>query len=236
MSVPSDALQAPKADELVSDDFAFWVGGNFLSPAYGVSALIKKFTNFDVFGWASEQVAGDWEAVSRASGAVSNLGKFNAAFAQSINDEWGKGLESTWQGNSAQAAETYFKRLASSINWQVTSLDEVSRTLDNIGGSMANLKRALGDLLQEIADLGIILAAELAVAAIPVGVTTAVSSAAIAVTVAKIVAKVNKVMSVVAAVYDLVLAGVATLQSLSARLTAETLPTLGNSAYDHQGV
>lgn len=77
---PEEALKTPEAPEPVPENVKFWVGGNFISPAYYISQVLEKLTGMDVFEWTSSQVAGDWEAVRRAADAAENLSRFNTAY------------------------------------------------------------------------------------------------------------------------------------------------------------
>jgi hypothetical protein len=53
-----------------------------LSLSYWAGEAAKKVCGCNPWEWAAQQFAGDWHLVMRASIAVGNLARFNAAFAE----------------------------------------------------------------------------------------------------------------------------------------------------------
>ncbi len=237
MTSPSQELKPPNAPEPVPDTVKFWVGGNFISPAYYISQIIEKFTGMDVFEWASSQVAGDWEAVRRAADAAGNLSRFNTAFHDSVKSDWTNCVGESWHGNAAASAHSYFDNLAGAVQFQVRSIEEMEHHLTNIANSMADLTSALGDILQELVDLAVVAAIESAVAsADPEPITKTGAIAALALTVVKIGLAINKMWSKIGIAYIAITGLGATTLELVSQTTPETLPPLPQSTYDHPGV
>lgn len=240
MTQPLDALTTPVAEDPLPGAVAFVAGGNFVSPAFYISQVIQWATNgFDPFGWASEQVTGDWEKVKQAGIAATNLATFNTTFRDSVKSGWQNDIESNWRGNAADSARGYFYLFGDSVDYQAGSLGEIGRTLNNIADSMMNLSRVVGDLLQDIADhallAGIALAAGATLSSSLVGSPAAGAAYAVAAAeMALIAVRVNKMMSTVTNVYKAIVALCAAAEELSSRIS-DKLPPLPTTAYDHPG-
>jgi hypothetical protein len=218
----------------------FLAGGNFISPSYYISTVVKTITGFDVFGWASEKVQGDWEAVHKAGGAVGNLGQFNTDYAESVRTDWHNQVDQSWHGNAADSAKAYFNQLAADIDFQVSSLQDIERQLTNISTGMRELGRFVGDLLQEISDLALLWlasqAAEAVLASSLVGAPAAAAQAAVsAAYVVMIVQRVGKLMTGVTDTYRTIYAGIGALNILSSQTSPDKLPPLPNADYSFPG-
>ncbi|MEU8894399.1 WXG100 family type VII secretion target [Nocardia sp. NPDC048505] len=239
MSKPSEALQQPEAEDPLASWIPYFVGGNFISPAYYINAGIKSLTDVDVFGWASQQVAGDWEAVKKAGVAAGNLADFNTAFGDTIKADWQSMLEETWRGNAADQADTFFQSLTGAVKWQVSALNEIERTLNNISNSMVNLARVLGDILQSLVDMAIMWLAQLAAASLAASSLVASGAAPAmyalaAVQALAIYTKFASAVGIVATAFQTVVGlGAAALQLSSGDL--QEFPQLGDKNYDHPG-
>ncbi len=217
----------------------YFVGGNFISPAYYINAALKNLIGLDAFGWASQQVAGDWEAVKKAAGAAGNLADFNSAFHDTMTADWTNLLQESWRGNAAGQARDYFNSLAGAVEWQVSSLHEIERTLNNISNSMVNLARVLGDILQTLVDMAILWLAEIAAAQILASsiVGSPAAGAAYAVAAAHAVMiflRFEVMVGKAATVFQAVIGLGATALQLSSGDLAE-LPQLRDKTYDHPG-
>ncbi|MBF6544543.1 WXG100 family type VII secretion target [Nocardia brasiliensis] len=240
MTGPAAALQIPEATDPLPGWIPFFLGGNYVSPAYYIGQAIQSITGTDVFGLASEFVAGDWAGVKQAADAAGNLAGFNAAFHDSLATEWQRLLSESWRGNAADQARGYFDHLAGGVEFQVRALREIERTLNNIGNSMLNLARLLGDLLQDIVDWTIMWLTEMAAAAVLsstlVGAPGAAAAAAVAAAHAVMIfARFEQILTVTTGAFKTVVGLGATALELSNRPPNE-LPPLGTSTYDHPGV
>ncbi len=237
MTRPEESLEEPVAEDPLPGSIPYFVGGNFISPAYYISAGIETLTGVDPFGWASQQVAGDWEAVKRAGGAAGNLGGFNAAFHDSLKADWQNSVDGSWRGNAADGARNYFDQLAGAVEWHTGPLGEIERTLNNIGNSMLNLSRLLGDLLQDMVDAIILHYAALAAGAVLasslVGSPAAAAQYAVAAAHAVfLVVRVGQMINKVTAVFKVIVGLSATALELSSS-PIEKLPALPKASYDH---
>ena len=237
---PDSTLVEPQADDPMPFMVSFVAGGNYASPAYYVSWIVKEATGFDVFGWASEKVTGDWEGVGKAASAAGNLSRFNTAFAQEINTQWQQSAGATWHGNAARNAEQNFTHLASCIKFQVSPLEDIERQLTNISTGMRELGRLIGDILQDISDwailAGISLAAEAALASTGVGSIIAVQQAALtALYFAQIVKRAADLVKLVNKAYKAIYGVIGVLNTLSSQTTPDNLPPLPKASYDFPG-
>ncbi|MGV9614416.1 hypothetical protein [Nocardia xishanensis] len=239
---PEGKLGEPNAEDHISNDVAFWLGANFVSPAYWVKWAIQKFTGVDILEWVASEVAGDWQAVKRAAITVQNLAEFNSAFSRSIKTEWNNRLDQSWDGNAAENAKQYFEKLAWALDGQVGQLKGIAQQLNNLADAMADLCRGLGDLLQEIIDL----------AAVAVAMSwTAPENPALWAVVVRMLVKVNAAFSLVGGAWTLFTTGSAIIRSLNADTDPSAFPELGVvvsrtednkrygtpiQAYDHPGV
>lgn len=240
MTQPATALKEPQADDPLPEAIPYFFGGNFVSPAYYISQTIKNLTGFDVFGWASEQVAGDWEAVRKAAGAAENLSSFNSDFAAAVQTGWQNTVQQSWHGHAANSAHSYFQDLAGKVDFQTAPLKEIGRELTNIANSMMNLARVLGDLLQDLVDLAILwlasAAAEAVLASTLVGAPAAAAQAAVSAAYAvMMVERIGEMMKKVTLTYKTITGIVSLLQGLSSHTSADKLPPLPNAAYHFPG-
>ncbi|WP_280273245.1 hypothetical protein [Nocardia wallacei] len=215
----------------------FWVGGNFISPAYYISQVLEKLTGMDVFEWTSSQVAGDWEAVRRAADAAGNLSRFNTAYHDTVKGDWKNTVAESWHGNAAGSAQSYFDNLAGAVKFQVRSLEQMEHHLTKIANSMSDLTTALGDMLQELVDLAIVAAIEAAVASAgPEPITKTAAIAALALSVVRIGLVINRMWSKIGIIYIAVTGMGSAALHLVSQTTPQSLPPLPQSTYDHPGV
>ncbi|TLG14924.1 hypothetical protein FEK35_07190 [Nocardia cyriacigeorgica] len=240
MSQPQEHLTEPQAEQPVSDEAAFLLGANFVSPSYALFGVIEKIIHVKIPDWLASQIGGDWEAVSRAANAAGNLAKFNTSYAESLTTNWQSILDDSWKGNAAASAKDYFAVLASSLNYQVGPLNTIDQELQKVANSMANLSRVLGDLVQILVDDAIIWSIEALVALgpnpDPTGASRAAALAAMAVTAVAMAKTFLHMVGKVTAVYDSFVAIWALLEHQVRGAGPEKLPTLGEKAYNHPGV
>ncbi|MFE7800371.1 WXG100 family type VII secretion target [Nocardia sp. NPDC057440] len=238
MTRPQEALTEPQSEVAVPDMVAFVLGGNYASPAQGVYWVIEKVTNVDVPKWIASQIAGDWEAVSRAADAAGNLATFNQNYHDTIKTDWDSILESSWQGNAADKAQSYFHNLAGQIKWQISGLNEIQRILDNASDAMSTLAQFLADLVQFLSDLAIIWIIESLIAMgpnpDPTGVSRAAALTAMAATGLAMYKNITKGVTIIAGIFDLIV-GLWSGGGVLSRTSPEPLPELGAKSYDHPG-
>jgi hypothetical protein len=236
---PDSTLKEPQADDPMPYVLPLLVGGNIVSPSYYVFGTVKALVGFDVFGWASEKVSGDWEAVHKAGVAAGNLSRYNTAFGESVRTALHNQADS-WHGNAADSAKAYFSQLAACLDFQVSSLSDMERQLTNISTGMRELGRLVGDLLQEIIDCGLLLlasqAAEAVLATSLVGAPAAAAQAAVsAAYIVMILQRGSKVVDLITNTYQTIYAGIGALNLLSNQSSADNLPPLPNAGYTFPG-
>src|SRR6266568_4580238 len=229
MTNPQDALKEPKAEDPLPGAVSFFVGGNFISPSYYITWVLKHTIDFDPFEWVARQVAGDWEAVEKAADAATNLGVFNDDFAKSIKSDWANSAQNSWKGHAGDGANSYFQGLSGAVEWQVGPLQEIGHELSNIASSMRNLGRALADILQDLSDLALLWAATEISAAYAGPAGEAFGAAVSAAYVIEMIAKRAELFEKVETVYKAITGIVAVLEGLTSHTSADKLPELPNA-------
>ncbi|QIS05179.1 hypothetical protein F5X71_25255 [Nocardia brasiliensis] len=165
MTGPAAALRSPEAADPLPGWIPFFVAGDYIAPAYYIGQAVQSITGTDVFGLASEFVAGDWAGVEQAADAAGKLAGFDAAFHEALDTEGRHLLARTWHGSAADQARDHCHQLASTVERQCKARQEIARALHGIGNAMLDLARLLGDLLQDIVDRTIMWLVEMAAAA-----------------------------------------------------------------------
>lgn len=162
---PAAALADPTSSDPVPDLLESVIGiSQYLSISYWVGEAINLFFDVNPFEWVAEQFAGDWEAVQKAGIAMGNLGEFSVDYSVAISS----GLSAVahdWQGNAADAANTYFSGLANTVKGQESSLSSLGREFKSAAVGMYETANAIKDLLETLLDLLIAIGLELAAAA-----------------------------------------------------------------------
>jgi hypothetical protein len=75
MTDPTTYLAAPTApDESISNGFANPLDAfNYISPSAWINDAIEKAFGWDVFGWCTDWLSGDWEGVWKFGDAMISL-------------------------------------------------------------------------------------------------------------------------------------------------------------------
>jgi hypothetical protein len=128
---------------------------DLISPAAWVNEALNATVGWDVLGYCSTWVAGDWEAYARFGGALENL----AAYSQALGAKVQRGAiaaDRDWHGNAADATYMYFSDLAAKISAQQIPLREISGDYAEAArGVWMNAQQAQG-LIQQALDKVII--------------------------------------------------------------------------------
>nr|WP_296076101.1 hypothetical protein [uncultured Actinoplanes sp.] len=153
MGDPSDHLIEPGTpDETISNGFVNPVDlFNYVSPSAWVNAGIEKATGIDIFGYFTDAVTGEWDAVWKFGEALGCL----ADCLQELGIEIQQGaidLDADWDGNAADAAYQYFSQLAASVSGQQFDLRQIQENYHKAALGAWQLSNQLGNILQAIAD------------------------------------------------------------------------------------
>jgi len=128
---------------------------NYLSPSAWINAAIAEITGFDVIGWMSEAVTGDWAAMYRFGDAMGKLGLCLRQLGANIT-MGSIEMDLHWDGNAGDAALRYFFDLGNAVGRQEESLDEVKERYQKAALGAFLLADELGNIAQAMADRAII--------------------------------------------------------------------------------
>ncbi|MFD3706249.1 hypothetical protein ACFWUP_24170 [Nocardia sp. NPDC058658] len=146
---------------LVTPEVEVWweQGGKLVDFALGNAYSVTSYLNLiiSLTGWnpieeAQKSLGGDWEGLLKAAKAVENLASFNTAYSDAI-DEAMKNIDSSWRGNAATSADSYFSKLTAAIDGQVEPLSLISNTIASFAWEAFGIAQAIQALLLELGDL-----------------------------------------------------------------------------------
>ena len=158
MTDPTTYLAAPGApDESISNGFVNPLDAfNYVSPSAWINDIIERASGIDIFGYATDALTGEWDALYKFGDALESL----ARFMQEVRIEVQAGadaMDSGWSGNAADAAANYFTSLAVATSSQQTALYEAAKGYHEAARGAWQLSGQLGNLLQAAADEAILL-------------------------------------------------------------------------------
>lgn len=131
----------------------------YISYSYWLRIAVDRITeattgdSWNPWSWFVEQAAGDWEEVSRAGDALTNLAEFNSASASAILGAADATVPYGWDGNAASSAYEYFITVHREVNDHVTSLRELGSQLDQMAAGIFFTIQAIQNLLDRLLDL-----------------------------------------------------------------------------------
>jgi hypothetical protein len=135
---------------------------NYISPSAWVNGIIEKVSGVDIFGYATDTLTGEWDALYKFGDALGSL----AQFMQQVGIDVQAGinqLDSSWDGNAADAAVNYFTTLAAATSRQQMALYHAVKGYHDAARGAWQLSNQLGNILQAIADKAIIVGVSAAV-------------------------------------------------------------------------
>ncbi|MBB1245204.1 hypothetical protein GL263_16725 [Streptomyces durbertensis] len=105
------------------------------SPSAMVNEAIKLIFNFDPFGEALKWVGGNWDSFAECAEAWKNVGTCCSDIAENV-DTGNAALATTWQGNSANTAWSYFDEMTNKIA-------EIEKGLNSLGEHYLSIARMI---------------------------------------------------------------------------------------------
>ncbi|GAA5188207.1 hypothetical protein GCM10023322_38320 [Rugosimonospora acidiphila] len=157
MDDPTALLTEPgEPDDSVSNGFANPADlFNYVSPSAWINSAIESLTGFDVFGYFTDWVGGDWAAIWKFGDAMGNLAECMQQIG--INIQQGMlQLDNRWDGNADDAAFGYFSTLASAASGQQIALRDSREAYHKAAQGAWHLSNQLGNILQALADKAIL--------------------------------------------------------------------------------
>ncbi|MDO3647610.1 WXG100 family type VII secretion target [Nocardia mangyaensis] len=237
---PVAFLSDPQPNDPIPDLVELIINGNAVSPTYWINYILKSTIGYDPLTYTTNSISGDWEAMQKAGTAVGNLSDYLRSYSLEVSKA-AREMDSTWDGNAADAAMDYFGELTTAITAQASALKDISATIEEYSLSSYYMAQVVCGMLQEVFDWAIIAAikaaASAAMASTGVGaVGSAVTMASSAFEIAMIIERWQDALGTLTSwvmkaegVGSVVLAGVASISTTS-------VPQLPGGSYDHPGV
>ncbi|SDP94513.1 hypothetical protein SAMN04487905_11629 [Actinopolyspora xinjiangensis] len=235
---PSSALSEPTPSDPIPDLAENVIGASqYISVSYWTGRAFDLALGFNPGEWVSEQFSGDWEVVQQAGIALGNLKKFNAEFAQEINDAM-QDVSHDWEGVAADQARTYFEDLAKTVKEQQETLDGLSQQFDQMATGMYETAKAIKGFLDMLLDYAIAMGLELAAAALNGWnvVGSVAAGAAFAATLTKAMGVAGQALQAHTVAWNSVQATVGVVAGYASALKDIEKHVLPENDYDHPGV
>lgn len=237
---PVASLTEPQPSDPIPDLVELVINGNLVSPSYWINYVLVHTIGFDPLTYTTNKIAGDWQSLQQAGTALGNISDYLRDYARTISAD-NREVQTSWDGNAAEAADAYFDELTQALTTQAGTLKDISTTVDEYSLASYYMAQFICGRIQDIYDAAIILAikeaAAAAMATTGVGAIGSVFTTASAVyEVAQIVEGWGKVMGQFTQWVFLAEAAVGTILSGVAAISSTTIPALGAETYDHQGV
>ncbi|GAB3543784.1 uncharacterized protein YukE [Actinopolyspora lacussalsi] len=235
---PADELTEPESSDPIPDLAENVIGASqYISVAYWTGRALDMALGFNPGEWVSEQFSGEWQVVQQAGIALGNLKKFNAQFAQYI-DESTKNLSEDWEGVAADQASAYFAGLSRAVREQQETLDGLSQQFDQMATGMYETAKAIKGFLDMLLDYAIAMGIELAAAALNSWnvIGSVAAGAAFAATLTKAMGVAGQAIQAHTVAWNSVQATVGVIAGYASSLEGIEHHILPESSYDHPGV
>src|SRR5690606_6989987 len=172
--------------------------------------------------------------------AIRNLSEYNGAYRDAIGSAMSH-VESSWQGNAADSARSYFDSLKAALDGQIEAMAKVADEISSYALASYGMANGIADLVQWLGDLAIqwmvTQAAAAAAASSVVGAGAAAALQAVATAIAAMMA--TKVVTIISNLGHMVNASEAAVglisAGISAAVEASQIPALPTASYDHPG-
>lgn len=244
---PVEKLAEPESADPVHDYVELVISGNGVSLTYHLNNLIAMATSpfvdggFNCIGTITNNLSGDWVALQKSADAIRKLSEYNGAYRDAIDTAMSN-VESSWQGNAADSARSYFESLKSALNGQIEAMSAVADEISSYALASYGMANGIADLVQWLGDLAIqwmvTQAAAAAAASSVVGAGAAAALQAVATAIAAMMAA--KVVTIIGKLGHMVNASEAAVglisAGISAAVEASQIPALPAATYDHPGV
>jgi len=158
LTTPSDADPLPDAVQMI------FSAGDLISPTAWIRWVLDQVCDFDPVEDVARWVSGDWNRVMQASRALTHLGEYHASLAEEI-DAARRAVAADWDGEAAEAANTYFATLVTALDEQKSALDAIAGQFQAVAVGMSQTADVLAGLVNSLFDWVIVAAASAAAAA-----------------------------------------------------------------------
>lgn len=149
---PSTVLSEPVPDTVFPGTLDVFLGmSDFISPSFYIRKGIELVMGVDPIDYATRQIGGDWEAVSKAGSALTQMGQYVSQVSKEI-DRARDDLAATWTGNAATNATSYFDSLARAVGNIQAQLDSMAHGFQTAATGIKSLGDAICDLVGVLLD------------------------------------------------------------------------------------
>ena len=153
-SQPASEIPSPQSFEGIPDwaDLIMKLGGPLISLDEWTTRILQWTMGVNPKQWFVEQFTGDWKGVTAAGDAFDKLGDYWTAMSQTLADDVGV-LFRGWQGDAADGAQAYFRRLIDAHEQMATPLHAIGSQYHGCGVGMYFSAKAAGTLVSTIVNL-----------------------------------------------------------------------------------
>jgi hypothetical protein len=137
---------------------------DFVSPSHWLLWAIDKICGVNPAEWLAQQLAGDWESISKFSSALEHVGEFYTEYAKGVR-EGQFTMAKSWDGNAADACDKYFAEFANAIDKQVEPIRRVAGEAQSSAFGVWSASKAAVSGLEAVLDLAVMIAIEAAASA-----------------------------------------------------------------------
>lgn len=238
-SAPAEHLTEPSLEDPLNDKIEFLITSNAVSPSYWAGKWSETVIGTDPLKWVTTKISGDWEALQKAGKAVENLAAYSSAFSDSVKSA-AAAVDTTWDGNAATSAQSYFTELAAAISAQVDPLKDMADEIKHFAQSAYHISTAMSNTLQAVLDYAAIafiewVAVRVAVLSGVGVVATAALVAAATLTTLEVIKEWNTLVQAFNSGYA-ALEGIAGAGfGVAAVIESADMPVLPTTDYDHPG-
>ncbi|GAA0286256.1 hypothetical protein GCM10009527_097590 [Actinomadura nitritigenes] len=137
---------------------------DFVSPGHWLLWVIDKICGVNPAEWLAQQLAGDWESISKFASSLKHVSEFYTEYGKGLKEGSATMLKD-WEGNAAAACGTYFQDFSGAVEKQAEPIQSVADECQSVAfGSWASAKAAVSGL-EALLDLALMIAIEAAASA-----------------------------------------------------------------------
>lgn len=240
-SEPTSHLTAPKKPEEFSQGLLLDVfndASDLVSPSYWIMEACNAVFGFNPLDEVIQWFAGDWESFAECASVWQNIGKACDGVAQNLKSG-NSALDSTWDGNAADAAYNYFDELAKKLTGCRETFDSLHSTYERLAHAAYStaeaIKSVIGGIIDGLIIVGIEMAAGTALSWTGVGAVVGYGLAALEIT--RLIKMWGDATKMFAQAQTIVNGGVGVLEQLGAEIYGhfQNFPSVGGN-YDNPAV
>ena len=231
---PEVFLVEPADPNPIGDLASFIMSGAWalVSPSHWVLELIQYFNHgVNPLDDVLEKLCGDRNRPELGSMALTNLAAYHETLAEAVLAAKNTIMD-TWEGNSAEAANTYFNELSRAIDDLVEPLTRISQDFHNQAIGMQTYAQTLGGLFEDLGNALIAAAVTLAATVFTswTGIGDALGAMGLSAEGIIIVTTISSITTIMGHMFELVSGLVAIGDAFTATsTTVETMESVGKA-------